>query len=133
MALSGFGEAELDLGGVILLTVVVTAVAFRLVPALFRSMFSRLQASSAIYAEVVEPHQSLLAIALGLTVADLLFTFFLPAAKIYSQIEILLSLAIGGLTIRLIVSLSKLFFNVILAQRRRPRWQKNEQRNPQPG
>lgn len=114
VALSGFGEAELELDGVILLTIVATAVAFRLIPALFRSMFSRLQASSTIYAEVIEPYQSLLAIALSLTIADLLLTFFLPTAKVYSQLEILLSLIIGGLTIWLISSLSKIFFNVYL-------------------
>ena len=113
-ALSGLVETELQLGVGVLLTVVAMAVAFRAVPALLRSMFNRLQASSTIYAEVIEPHQSLLVIALGLTVADLLLTFFLPAAKVYSQIEILLSLVIGGLTIWIISSLAKLFFNVYL-------------------
>lgn len=114
MALSGFGEAGLELSAVILLTVVTTAVASRVVPALFRLLFSRLQASSAVYAEVIEPHQNLLAIALILTIVDLLLTFFLPAAKIYSQIEFLLSLTISGLVVWIIASVAKLFFNVYL-------------------
>ncbi|MGB3300952.1 MAG: mechanosensitive ion channel domain-containing protein [Phormidesmis sp.] len=114
IALSGFGEAGLELSAVVLLTVVTTAVVSRVVPSLSRLLFSRLQASSAIYAEVVEPHQSLLAIALTLTVVDLFLTFFLPAPKLYSQLEFLLSLTISGLVIWLIASIAKLFFNVYL-------------------
>ncbi|MGB7084511.1 MAG: mechanosensitive ion channel domain-containing protein [Phormidesmis sp.] len=113
-ALGGFGEAELELGFAITLTVAMTAIALRIGPAVFRVLFERLQGPKTIYAEVIEPQQSLLAIAIALTTVDLLVTFFLPRKKFYSLIEIPLSLAVGGLILWLVFRLSKFFFDVYL-------------------
>lgn len=113
-ALSGFGEAGLELGLVVLLTAGTTAIAFRVAPAVFRAAFDRLSWSKTIYTEVIEPQQTLLAIALGLSAVDLLITLLEPEAKIYSLVDIPLSLAVSGLVIWLSFRLSKLFFDVYL-------------------
>ena len=113
-ALGSLGEAGLELSFVVLLAVGVSAIAFRVVPGLFQAMFERLEWSKTIYAEVIEPHQSLVAIAIGLTVVDLLVSRLLPPSKFYSLIDIPLSLTVSGLVIWLIFSLSKLFFDVYL-------------------
>ncbi|WP_121970117.1 mechanosensitive ion channel domain-containing protein [Leptolyngbya sp. BC1307] len=113
-ALGGFGEAELELGLVVLLTVGITAIAFRVAPAIFRAAFDRLSWPKTIYTEVIEPQQTLLAIALGLSAVDLLITLLEPGAKFYSLVDIPLSLAVSGLVIWLSFRLSKLFFDVYL-------------------
>ena len=113
-ALGSLGEAGLELSFVVLLAVGVSAIAFRVVPGLFRELFERLEWSKTIYAEVIEPYQSLVAIAIGLTVVDLLISNLLPPSRFYSLIDIPLSLTVAGLVIWLIFSLSKLFFDVYL-------------------
>lgn len=113
-ALSRFGDTELELGLVVLVTVAVTAITSRFIPALFRTLFERLQGSATIYAEVIEPNQTLLATALSLSAADLLITAFFAETKAFNLVGIPLSLAVSGLTIWLLFRLSKLFFDVYL-------------------
>ncbi len=108
---AAFGEAGLELGLIVLLTAAVTAIAFRVAPAVFRFAFERLKWSTAVYAEVIEPQQTLLAIALGLSAVDLLITLLEPKARIYSLVDTPLSLAVSGLVIWLSFRLSKLFFD----------------------
>ncbi len=117
-ALGSFGEAgpELSLvvllGVIVLLSVGVSVIAFRVAPGLFRTMFERLEWSQAIYTEVIEPYQNLLGITVGLTTVDLLVSSLLPASN--SLIDLPLSLLVAGLVIRLLFNLSKLFFDAYL-------------------
>ncbi|MGC1306974.1 MAG: mechanosensitive ion channel domain-containing protein [Phormidesmis sp.] len=112
--LGGLGEAELQLGVVVALTIGVTAIAFTLAPAIFSYVFDRLKWSQTIYADAIEPNQTLLAIALSFITIDLLVSYFIPQSKFYSFVEYPLSIGAGGLTILLILRLSKLFFDVYL-------------------
>ena len=111
-----FGSAEVELG-LVALTVGLSAIAFKLFPVLFRYLFDRLQWSKTIYADVVEPNQSLTAIVFALSAADF-FVAFLPRSKVYDQIynffEVPLSLIAGLLAVWLIARLAKRFFNVYL-------------------
>lgn len=111
---AAFGKAGLELGLIVLLTAAVTAIAFRVAPAVFRFAFERLKWSTVVYAEVIEPQQTLLAIALGLSAVDLLITLLEPEARFYSLVDIPLSLAVSGLVIWLSFRLLKLFFDVYL-------------------
>lgn len=113
-ALGSFGEAGLEASLIVLLAVGVSAIAFRVIPGFFRALFERLEWSKTLYAEVIEPYQNLLAIAVGLTVVDLLVSSLLPPSKVYALIDIPLSLTVAGLVIWLVFSLSKLFFDVYL-------------------
>ncbi len=113
-AVGSFGEADLKLGVVMLATVLVTAIASRFVPSLFSSLFNRLQSSKTLYAEVIEPHQVLLAITISLTAADIFISTFLAETKTYKLLDIPLSLTVSGLTIWLAFRLSKLFFDAYL-------------------
>ncbi len=113
-AVSSFGEADLRLGLVLLATILVTAIASRFIPSLFSSLFSHLQSSKTLYAEVIEPHQTLLAIAISLTAADIFISTFLAETKTYKLLDIPLSLTVSGLTIWLTFRLSKLFFDAYL-------------------
>ena len=113
-ALSGLSEAELKLGLVIAITVGVSAIAFKGIPALFRYGFDRLQWSKTIYADVIEPNQALIALTLGLSAVNILTDTFLPDAKFYDYVEVPLSLLIGGLTIWLIYRLAKFLFDIYL-------------------
>lgn len=109
-----FGSAEVELGLVVALTIGVSAIAFKLFPLLFRILFERLQWSRNIYADVIEPNQTLSAIALALSAADVLIDFFLSQSKFYAFVEVPLSLLIGGLIIWLVYRLAKFFFDVYL-------------------
>ncbi|NJM97401.1 MAG: mechanosensitive ion channel [Phormidesmis sp. RL_2_1] len=109
-----WGEAELELGLIVLLTVGVVAIAFRLGPIIFRFVFNQWQWSLAIYGEVIEPHQTLLAIVLGLSAVDLLLMIVWPEAKFYAWVDVPLSLVISGLVVWLSFRISKLFFDVYL-------------------
>lgn len=109
-----FGSAAVELGLVVALTVGVSAISFKLVPALFRYLFDQMQLSKTIYADVIEPNQSLLAIATALSAADILIDLFLSQSKFYTFIEVPLGLLVGGLIIWLISRLAKFFFNVYL-------------------
>ena len=109
-----FGSAEVELGLVVALTVGVSAIAFKLIPALFRYLFDQLQPSRTIYADVIEPNLTLLAVALSLSAADVLIDFFLSQSKFYAFVEVPISLLIGGLVIWLIFRIAKLFFDVYL-------------------
>ena len=109
-----FGSAEIALGLVVALTVGVSAIAFKLFPFLFRQLFDQLQWSKTIYADVIEPNQTLLAIATALTAADVLIDLFLSGSKFYTFVEVPVSLLIGALVIWLIYRLAKFFFDVYL-------------------
>jgi len=114
MAFGEWGEAELQLGLVITLTTAACAIAFKVIPTLSRALFDRLQFSTAIYRDVIEPNQTLLAAAGALSVVDVLIDYFFSNARFYSFIEIPLGLLVGGLVILLIFRLSKFFFDVYL-------------------
>ena len=113
-AFGDLGETDFQLGLVILLTVGVCAIAFKLIPLISRTLFSQLHVSAAIYRDVIEPNQTLLAIVISLTTVDMLIERLLFQAKLYTYVEVPLSLAIGGLTIWLIYRLAKFFFDVYL-------------------
>nr|WP_228025270.1 mechanosensitive ion channel domain-containing protein [cf. Phormidesmis sp. LEGE 11477] len=108
------GEADLQLGLAIALTIGICAIAFKAIPLMSRAVFSQLQVSAAIYKDVVEPNQTLLATVLGLSVADVLIDSLLSNAKLYTLVEIPLSLLVGGLVIWLIFRLARLFFDIYL-------------------
>ncbi len=114
MAFGEWGEADLKLGLVIALTTAACVIAFKVVPSLSRVLFSRLHLSTAIYRDVIEPNQTLIAIAVALSTVDVLIDYFLPNARLYSFVEIPLSLLIGGLVIFLIFRLAKFFFDIYL-------------------
>ncbi|MGB3789903.1 MAG: mechanosensitive ion channel domain-containing protein [Phormidesmis sp.] len=114
MAFGELGETDLQLGLVIALTVGVCAIAFKVVPSLSRLIFNQLQFSTAIYRDVIEPNQTLLAIAIALSTVDVLLDYRLSAAKLYTFVEVPLSLVVSGLTVWLIFRLSKFFFDIYL-------------------
>ena len=114
MAFSDLGETDLQLGLVVLVTVGVCAIAFKFVPLVSRAIFSRLHLSAAIYRDVIEPNQALLAIVLSLATVDVLIDYLLSEAKLYTFVEVPLGLVIGGLTIWLIFRLARFFFDVYL-------------------
>ncbi len=114
MAFGELGETDLQLGLVIALTVGACAIAFKVVPSLSRVIFNQLQFSTAIYRDVIEPNQTLLAIAIALSTVDVLLDYRLSAAKLYTFVEVPLSLVISGLTVWLIFRLSKFFFDIYL-------------------
>ena len=109
-----FASTEVELGLVIALTVAVSAIAFKLLPALFRTLFDQLKWSKTIYADVIEPNQSLLATSLALSAADILIDLFLSESKFYTFIEVPLGLLVSGLIISLLYRLAKDFFGVYL-------------------
>ncbi len=109
-----FASTEVELGLVIALTVAVSAIAFKLLPALFRTLFDQLKWSKTIYADVIEPNQSLLATSLALSAADVLIDLFLSGSKFYTFIEVPLGLLVSGLIISLLYRLAKDFFGVYL-------------------
>lgn len=110
----GFEPADVQLGLVVAATVLACAIAFRLIPAVSRYLFERWKLSATLYNDVIEPNQTLLAIALGLSAVDLLIDALLPSAKLYSLIEVPLGLLAGGLALWLIFRLSKFFFDIYL-------------------
>ncbi|MEM8505422.1 MAG: mechanosensitive ion channel domain-containing protein [Cyanobacteria bacterium P01_D01_bin.1] len=114
IAVGGLGETDLQLGLVVLVTVGVCAIAFKLIPQLSRTLFNRLRLSAAVYKDVIEPNQTLLAVVLILTAVDVLIDYLLSAARLYTFIEVPLSLVIGGLTIWLIFRIARFFFDVYL-------------------
>lgn len=114
MAFEDLGETDFQLGLVVLLTVGVCAIAFKLIPLISNAIFSRLQLRATIYRDVIEPNQTLLAIVLSLTTVDVLIDQLLSKAKLYSFVEIPLSLLVSSLTVWLIFRLSKFFFDVYL-------------------
>lgn len=109
-----FASGEVELGLVVALSVAVSAIAFKLFPFLFRTLFDRLQWSKTLYTDVIEPNQSLAAIAAALSAADILIDIALSSSKFYSFVEVPLSLLVSGLIVWLIYRLSKLFFDVYL-------------------
>lgn len=113
-ALSSFTEPELKLSLVVLMTIGVSMIAFVGIPALFRYGFNQLQWSKTIYADIIEPSQVLIAIALGLSAVKILTDILIPNAKFYNYVEVPLSLLIVGLTIGLILRLSRFVFDVYL-------------------
>ncbi|MEO1622386.1 MAG: hypothetical protein AAFU53_15315 [Cyanobacteria bacterium J06632_3] len=113
IALDSLSEDELELGLIILLTIVTVASAARIVPPLFRFLFDRLQWSTKTYAEVIEPHQKLLAIAIALSDVDLLL-LFRSSSKFYAVVDVPLSLAVCASVVWLIFKLSRQFFDVYL-------------------
>ncbi len=109
-----FASAEVELGLVIALAIGISAIAFKLLPALFRYLFDQLKWSPTIYTDVIEPNQSLLATSLALSAADILIGLFRSNSKFYTLVEVPLGLTISGLVILLLYRLSKVFFNVYL-------------------
>ena len=114
VAFGELGGTGWQLGWVVALTIGTCAIAFKAIPLISSAIFSRLQFSTAVYKDVVEPSQTPLAIVLALSAVDVLLDYRLSAAKFYSFIEIPLSLVIGGLSIWLISRLAKFFFDVYL-------------------
>lgn len=109
-----FASAEVELGLVIALSIGVSAIAFKLLPPLFRYLFDQLKWSKTIYADVIEPNQSLIATSLALSAADILIDLFLSESKFYTFAEVPLGLLVSGLIVLLLYRLAKVFFDVYL-------------------